>query len=114
MAENVLCNGKIFLSSMCNSLPLNVRELQNSSRVTSKLSSPNAPWGYALCFLNLGLDGFTNATQDSITKKYMPFIILSPFYFVHVWMRCCYLQTGAASLGSPNLFYVQMYYEEMV
>ncbi|CAI7788151.1 unnamed protein product [Closterium sp. NIES-54] len=39
-------------------------------KAMSKLASPNAPLGYTLCFLNLGLDGFTNATQDSITAKY--------------------------------------------
>ncbi|KAF3950153.1 hypothetical protein CMV_024054 [Castanea mollissima] len=30
----------------------------------------NAPLGYLLCFLNLTFDGFTNATQDSITTRY--------------------------------------------
>jgi len=43
---------------------------KNSKKVVSKLASPNAPLGYTLCFLNLGLDGFTNATQDAITKQY--------------------------------------------
>ncbi|CAI7787917.1 unnamed protein product [Closterium sp. NIES-53] len=43
---------------------------KSSSKAMSKLASPNAPLGYTLCFLNLGLDGFTNATQDSITAKY--------------------------------------------
>ncbi|KAG0614699.1 hypothetical protein M758_6G196900 [Ceratodon purpureus] len=43
---------------------------KSSKKVVSKLANPNAPLGYALCFLNLGLDGFTNATQDAITKKY--------------------------------------------
>jgi len=31
--------------------------------VTSKLAAPNAPLGYTLCFLNLFLDGYTNAAQ---------------------------------------------------
>ena len=43
--------------------------LQGSSKATLKLAHPNAPLGYALCFLNLGMDGFTNATQDSISKR---------------------------------------------
>jgi UDP-galactose transporter B1 len=43
---------------------------KSSKKAFSKISSPNAPLGYFLCFMNLGLDGFTNATQDSITKKY--------------------------------------------
>lgn len=34
------------------------------------IASPNAPLGYSLCFLNLAMDGFTNATQDSISAKY--------------------------------------------
>ncbi|KAL8550355.1 hypothetical protein ACS0TY_008974 [Phlomoides rotata] len=41
-----------------------------SSKITSKLARPNAPIGYSLCFLNLAFDGFTNATQDSITARY--------------------------------------------
>jgi hypothetical protein len=31
--------------------------------VTTKLAAPNAPLGYTLCFLNLFLDGYTNAAQ---------------------------------------------------
>ncbi|KAK7839506.1 udp-galactose/udp-glucose transporter 3 [Quercus suber] len=41
-----------------------------SSKTIGKLAQPNAPLGYLLCFLNLTFDGFTNATQDSITKRY--------------------------------------------
>lgn len=37
--------------------------LRSSSKVTGKLASPNAPLGYLLCFINLGLDGYTNAAQ---------------------------------------------------
>lgn len=44
--------------------------LQTSSKTISKLAHPNAPLGYGLCFLNLAFDGFTNATQDSITARY--------------------------------------------
>ncbi|GBG87156.1 hypothetical protein CBR_g44614 [Chara braunii] len=43
---------------------------KGSAKALSKLAKPNAPLGYALCFLNLALDGFTNATQDSIKKRY--------------------------------------------
>ncbi|CAA6658798.1 unnamed protein product [Spirodela intermedia] len=31
---------------------------------------PQRPLGYGLCFLNLAFDGFTNATQDSISQRY--------------------------------------------
>ncbi|CAG7867024.1 unnamed protein product, partial [Brassica rapa] len=44
--------------------------LKTSSKTISKLANPNAPLGYGLCFLNLAFDGFTNATQDSITARY--------------------------------------------
>ncbi|GER49535.1 UDP-galactose transporter [Striga asiatica] len=43
---------------------------KTSSKTISKLANPNAPLGYGLCFLNLAFDGFTNATQDSITARY--------------------------------------------
>lgn len=43
---------------------------RSSSAVTSKLSSPNAPLGYALCFVNLALDGYTNAAQDAINAAH--------------------------------------------
>ncbi|KAG0562688.1 hypothetical protein KC19_9G164700 [Ceratodon purpureus] len=41
-----------------------------SSGTPGKIASPNAPLGYTLCLLNLGLDGFTNATQDALTARY--------------------------------------------
>ncbi|KAH7437382.1 hypothetical protein KP509_05G068600 [Ceratopteris richardii] len=34
------------------------------------IPKPNAPLGYSLCFINLAMDGFTNATQDSISAKF--------------------------------------------
>ncbi|KAK2983151.1 hypothetical protein RJ640_007827 [Escallonia rubra] len=43
---------------------------KTSSKTISKLAHPNAPLGYGLCFLNLAFDGFTNATQDSISARY--------------------------------------------
>eukprot|EP00850_Spirogloea_muscicola_P003543 SM000014S00331 [mRNA] locus=s14:714086:716375:- [translate_table: standard] len=42
---------------------------KSSAKAAKKLAHPNAPLGYLMCFLNLGLDGFTNATQDSITER---------------------------------------------
>lgn len=44
--------------------------LRSSGKVTSKLAAPNAPLGYALCAANLLLDGYTNAAQDEINRKY--------------------------------------------
>ncbi|RWR76162.1 UDP-galactose/UDP-glucose transporter 3 [Cinnamomum micranthum f. kanehirae] len=43
--------------------------LKTSSKTIRKLAHLNAPLGYGSCFLNLALDGFTNATQDSISLR---------------------------------------------
>ncbi|KAK1413763.1 hypothetical protein QVD17_35544 [Tagetes erecta] len=43
---------------------------KTNSKTINKLANPNAPFGYGLCFLNLVFDGFTNATQDSISARY--------------------------------------------
>ena len=44
--------------------------MKSSNKVTSKLAHPSAPWGYSLCLVNLVLDGYTNAAQDEIHKRY--------------------------------------------
>lgn len=38
--------------------------VKDSDHVRSKLMTPNPGLGYALVFINLGLDGYTNAQQD--------------------------------------------------
>ena len=40
--------------------------VKNSGAVLNKLASPHAPVGYLLVSLNLGLDAYTNATQDRV------------------------------------------------
>lgn len=55
--------------------------IQTSSKTISKLARPNAPLGYGLCFLNLAFDGFTNATQDSITARYSPTEVFAVLHF---------------------------------
>ncbi|KAJ3691928.1 hypothetical protein LUZ60_012278 [Juncus effusus] len=44
--------------------------LKTSSKTIKKLANPNAPLGYALCFINLAFDGYTNSTQDLIKSRY--------------------------------------------
>lgn len=79
--------------------------LQSSRKVVSKLSSPNAPLGYALCFTNLALDGFTNATQDAITKKYIPsFISLSFLHFPHVDASLLFAKWAASLVHHVQLY----------
>jgi hypothetical protein len=74
--------------------------LQSSKKVVSKLSNSNAPLGYALCFLNLGLDGFTNATQDAITKKY-----ISSSFLLSILSMCGYLIAICKFGQRHNLYY---------
>ncbi|KAI3953987.1 hypothetical protein MKW98_017811 [Papaver atlanticum] len=42
---------------------------ETTLKTVSKLARPNTPLGYGVCFLNLTFDGFTHATQDSITAR---------------------------------------------
>lgn len=66
---------------------------QTSSKTINKLAHPNAPIGYGLCFLNLAFDGFTNATQDSLTARYV--YLFSPNFCFCFWFfllfQCCWL-----------------------
>eukprot|EP00798_Chlamydomonas_sp_ICE-L_P001119 gene1119-3952_t len=43
---------------------------KSSSSTASKLANPNTTLGYALCFVNLAFDGYTNAAQDEINKHH--------------------------------------------
>lgn len=47
----------------CIGVGISLFARKSSSRVTAKLAAPNAPLGYALCFINLTFDGYTNAFQ---------------------------------------------------
>lgn len=40
-----------------------------SSSSPSRVAIPNASLGYSLCLINLACDGFTNASQDSLTAR---------------------------------------------
>ncbi|KAL8161525.1 hypothetical protein V2J09_013014 [Rumex salicifolius] len=58
---------------------------KTSSKTISKLAHPNAPLGYGLCFLNLAFDGFTNATQDSITARYPKTTAWDIMFGMNLW-----------------------------
>lgn len=59
--------------------------LNASSKVTSKLASPNAPLGYFLCFMNLTLDGYTNASQDEIKRVYRNGTAIEMMCWMNFW-----------------------------
>lgn len=72
---------------------------KGSSKAASKLAHPNAPLGYLLCLANLTLDGFTNATQDSITKKYQNSSVYHIMMGMNLWGA---LYTGAYMFAWPG------------
>ncbi|CAK9861065.1 unnamed protein product [Sphagnum jensenii] len=49
---------------------VSVFALNKSSSSSSRVAIPNASLGYSLCLINLACDGFTNASQDSLTARY--------------------------------------------
>eukprot|EP00879_Flechtneria_rotunda_P006396 GHRR01006720.1.p1 GENE.GHRR01006720.1~~GHRR01006720.1.p1 ORF type:complete len:369 (+),score=67.39 GHRR01006720.1:115-1107(+) len=65
---------------------------KSSSKVTAKLASPNAPLGYLLCFVNLTFDGYTNAFQDEINRKYPQNNPIHMMCWMNFW---CALYNGA-------------------
>lgn len=58
---------------------------RSSSAAASKLVAPNAPWGYFLCVTNLLLDGYTNAEQDEVQKRYRATTPLHTMCFMNFW-----------------------------
>lgn len=65
--------------------------MKSSSKVTRKLASPNAPLGYTLCLVNLVLDGYTNASQDEIHKRYKHGSALQMMCWMNFWCGLYYL-----------------------
>jgi len=51
--------------------------------VSSKLANPNTNLGYTLCLINLAFDGYTNAAQDDINRRYPK----SPPIHMMCWMN---------------------------
>lgn len=56
-----------------------------------KIASPNAPLGYALCAINLLFDGYTNAAQDEITRRYHDNSALHMMCWMNFWCGAYYL-----------------------
>jgi UDP-galactose transporter B1 len=62
-----------------------------SSHARQRLASPNPSLGYLLCFMNLGLDGFTNVAQDQINKKYKGGSAMDMMCWMNFWTGLFYL-----------------------
>lgn len=75
---------------------------QGSKKVPSKLAAPNMPLGYTLCFLNLALDGYTNAAQDEINRKHPRNNPIHMMCWMNFWTSVYYgaYMFGATSMGT--------------
>ena len=77
---------------------------KGSAKAQSKLASPNVPLGYTLCFVNLALDGYTNAAQDEINRKHPRNSPLHMMCWMNFWTTVYYglYMFGLTSMG-PDL-----------
>jgi len=75
---------------------------QSSGKVVRKLADPNAPWGYTLCLLNLLFDGYTNAKQDEVHKRYKATSALWTMAWMNFWCSLFYgiFLFGVSSAGT--------------
>lgn len=63
---------------------------KGSGKVQAKLASPNAPLGYALCFVNLAFDGYTNTAQDAINAKHKKNSPIHMMCWMNFWTALYY------------------------
>lgn len=95
------------LEYMCMSmigLGISLFARKSSSKVTSKLAAPNAPLGYFLCFVNLTLDGYTNAFQDEINRHYPKNNPIHMMCWMNFWCTLFYGAYMAVSGIGAQLF----------
>lgn len=65
----VPCSRQEYLCTFTVAAGMTLFALQSSSK-RGIFAGPKALFGYALCLLDLGLDGYTNASQDALTTRY--------------------------------------------
>jgi len=65
--------------------------VSSSSHAKHRVASPNAPLGYALCFSNLLLDGYTNVAQDGINHRYPGGSPMHMMCWMNFWTGVFYL-----------------------
>lgn len=95
MLMGTLIGGKVYslVEYLCAGLiamGISLFASQSSSTVVRKLASPNAALGYSLCFANLTFDGYTNAAQDEINKKFKDATALHTMCWMNFWSGLYY------------------------
>lgn len=63
---------------------------RSSKAVASKLVAPNATLGYLLCIANLLLDGYTNAEQDEVQKRFKATGTVHTMCWMNFWSALYY------------------------
>ncbi len=86
---------------------------QGSGKVARKLAAPHAPLGYALCLINLTFDGYTNAAQDEIHRKYSATTALHTMCWMNFWCGLFYVPFlfGLTNTGRELLAFCIQYPE---
>ena len=64
---------------------------RSSAAAAHRLAAPNAPLGYALCFANLLLDGYTNVAQDEIHRRHGGGTAMHMMCWMNFWSGVLYL-----------------------
>lgn len=84
---------------------------KGSRTVANKLVAPNAPWGYFLCVTNLMLDGYTNAEQDEIQKRYKATSVVHTMCWMNFWSAAYYTVYlfGISSSGMQLVAFCKQY-----
>merc|ERR1711879_499775 len=73
------------MGTLLIALGISLFAFKGSNKVSAKLAAPNAALGYGLCFANLMLDGFTNATQETIHNQYTATSALHTMCYMNMW-----------------------------
>jgi UDP-galactose transporter B1 len=64
---------------------------RSAPHAARRLAAPNAPLGYALCLLNLLLDGYTNVAQDEVHRRWPGGGALEMMAGMNLWSGLLYL-----------------------
>mmetsp|Transcript_42088 Transcript_42088/g.99786 ORF Transcript_42088/g.99786 Transcript_42088/m.99786 type:complete len:210 (-) Transcript_42088:165-794(-) len=105
MIMGTIIGGKVYsaleyFSTILIAAGISLFASRGSSKVSSKLAAPNTGLGYGLCFLNLILDGFTNAAQETVHNRHPQTSSLHTMCYMNLW---CGIYYGVYLFGPMGL-----------
>ncbi|KAF8068425.1 UTR3 [Scenedesmus sp. PABB004] len=96
-----------YVCMTCIGLGVSLFARKSSSKVTARLAAPNAPLGYLLCFVNLLLDGYTNAFQDEINRRHPANDPIHMMAWMNFWCAAFYgAYLSASGVGASLAAFV--------